>query len=86
MPRMPTLPPPRRRRVMPRNINEPVPIPYDAATVSPHERDVARYQSEDARTGVQTDEVSPTVVMQSSPKLSALKNLRFATNRRRMRK
>ena len=43
-----------------RNLNEPVPLPVDFSSVSPHERDVARYRSEDARTGRQTDEVTPT--------------------------
>jgi len=46
----------------PPDLMQPVPLPIDASTVSPHERDVARFQSEDARTGVQTDEVPPTVI------------------------
>lgn len=65
---MPQKPPP--------NINERVPLPYDAATISPHERDVARFRAEDARTGMQTDEVPPTIRRLGPPKLSALKNLR----------
>ncbi len=85
MPRMPKLPPPQRRRMAPHNINEPVPMPYDETTVSPHERDVARFRSEDARTGMQTDEVPPTIRMQASPKLSALKNLRMAMMKHKRR-
>ena len=44
-----------------RNLNEPVPLPVDFTSISPHERDVARYRSEDARSGAQTDETAPTV-------------------------
>lgn len=68
---------PRRRQA---DINRPVPLPYDAAAISPHERDVARYQSEDARTGAQTDEVPPTVVRHGSR--SPLANLQAFLNRR----
>jgi hypothetical protein len=85
MPRMPKLPPPMRRRARP-DINQPVPLPYDATSVTPHERDVARFQAEDARTGMQTDEVTPTVRIAGPPKLSALRNLRFANRRRAVRR
>lgn len=64
MPQKQRVPPPSRRG---RDITQPVPLPYDATTVSPHERDVARFQSEDARTGAQTDEVPPTVRMMKLP-------------------
>lgn len=43
------------------DITKPVALPVDFSRVSPHEREVARYQSEDARTGQQTDETPPTV-------------------------
>lgn len=38
------------------DITRPVPLPVDFSVVSPHERDVARYRAEDARTGEQSDE------------------------------
>lgn len=51
----------RTRRQEQRDLNEPVPLPVDFASVSPHERDVARYRSEDARAGAQTDATPPMV-------------------------
>lgn len=44
------------------DLNKPVPLPLDHSTISPHEREVARFRAEDAKTGGQTDEVPPTVV------------------------
>jgi hypothetical protein len=44
------------------DLRKPVPLPVDLSTVSSHERDVARYRAEDARTGAQTDEDAPTIV------------------------
>lgn len=85
MPQKMTMPMRRRRPTPQRDIRAPVPLPYDATAVSPHERDVARFQAEDARTGMQTDEVAPTMV-QGPPKLSALQNLRKYLTRRRGRK
>lgn len=83
MPQKLRVPPPSRRRTAP-DLNQPAPLPYDPTTISPHERDVARFQAEDARTGAQTDEVPPTVrMLNPAPKLSALKNLRMAMRKRR---
>lgn len=54
------------------DLDSPVPLSRDAASVSAHERDVARFRSEDAKTGVQTDEDPPTVVQ----KKRGLRNIR----------
>lgn len=51
----------KRRFQRPADVTQPVPLPVDFASVSPHERDVARYRSEDSRTGQQVDETPPTV-------------------------
>ncbi len=43
------------------DLRQPVPLPYDPTTISPHEMHVARYRAQDALTGEQTDEVPRTV-------------------------
>ena len=51
----------RGREVVKPDLSRSVPLPIDPSTVSPHEREVARFQAEDARTSAQTDETPPTI-------------------------
>lgn len=57
------------------DINFPVHLPRDETSISAHERDVARYRAEDARTGAQVDEVPVTVVVKR--KKRGLRNVRI---------